>query len=65
MDEDAREVLLEDNSEEELEARFEIFMDELEVHADPAFGEGKMPRINQAARELLLALEAEFVHKGD
>ena len=40
MDEDARKVLLEGDSEEALEFRFEIFMDELEVHADPAFGDG-------------------------
>jgi hypothetical protein len=53
------------DAEEALERNFEIFMDEVEAHADPAFGDGKMPRINQAARELLDALEAEFVHEGD
>jgi hypothetical protein len=53
----------ETDTDEELEARFEIFMDELEVHADPAFGAGTMPRINEAARALLDALAAEFVRE--
>jgi len=35
-------------------------MDELEVHADPAFGEGKMAEVNRAARALMDALEDEF-----
>ena len=55
----------ETDTDEELEARFEIFMDELEIHADPAFGDGKMPQINRAARALMDALEAEFVSEGD
>jgi hypothetical protein len=49
----------ETDTDEELEARFEIFMDELEVHADPAFGAGTMPRINEAARALLDELVRE------
>jgi hypothetical protein len=36
-------------------------MDELEAHADPAFGDGRMPEINRAARALMEALEAEFI----
>lgn len=53
----------ETDTDEELEHRFEIFMDELEVHADPAFGDGKMPEINRAAKALMDALEAEFVRE--
>jgi hypothetical protein len=52
-------------TEQELEFRFEIFMDELEVHADPSFGDGRMPEINRAARTLMDALEAEFVRGGE
>jgi hypothetical protein len=56
---------VEAGTEESLEFRFEIFMDELEVHADPAFGDGKMPEINRAARALMDALEAEFVREEE
>jgi hypothetical protein len=65
MNEDARKTMLEAQSEEAMELRFQIFMDELEIHADPAFGDGKMPEINRAARALMEALEAEFVSEGD
>jgi hypothetical protein len=53
--------LLEDDSEDGMALRFEIFMDELEAHADPAFGDGRMPEINRTAQALMEALEAEFV----
>ncbi len=43
MDESVRLALLEDQSEEAMDLRFEIFMDELEAHAHPAFGDGKIP----------------------
>jgi hypothetical protein len=52
--------LRESDSEIALEARFEIFMDELEVHASPAFGEGRFPEVNRAAKALQMALEAAF-----
>jgi hypothetical protein len=52
--------LRESDSEVALEARFEIFMDELEVHASPAFGEGRFPEVNRAAKALQMALEAAF-----
>jgi hypothetical protein len=46
--------------EEALEHNFEVFMDELEVHADPAFGDGAYPEVNRAAQALLDALESAF-----
>ncbi len=52
-------------TEEAAEARFEVFMDELEAHADSAFGEGKYPEVNRAARALMEALEAAFVRDDD
>lgn len=52
-------------TEEAAEARFEIFMDELEAHADAAFGEGRYPEVNRAARALMEALEAAFVRDED
>ncbi|HVD04296.1 MAG TPA: hypothetical protein VNF75_09235 [Candidatus Dormibacteraeota bacterium] len=52
--------LRESDSEAAMELRFEIFMDELEVHASPAFGDGKFPEINRAAKTLQEALEAAF-----
>jgi hypothetical protein len=61
MDEEVRKAVLADESEEAMALRFEIFMDELEAHADPAFGDGRMPEINRAARALVEALEAEFI----
>ena len=64
MDEDARKVLLEDDSEEALEFRFGVFMDELEAHADPAFGDGAFPEVNRAARALMDALESAFRPEG-
>ena len=59
--EQARRLILEDDSEAAMELRFEVFMDELEAHADPTFGEGKHPEINRAAKALMDALHAEFV----
>ncbi len=59
--EQARHLVLEDDSEAAMELRFEVFMDELEAHADPAFGEGKHPEINRAAKALMDALHAAFV----
>jgi hypothetical protein len=59
--EQARRLILEDESEAAMELRFEVFMDELEAHADPAFGEGNHPEINQAAKALMDALHAAFV----
>ncbi len=56
--------LRESDSEAALEARFEVFMDELEVHASPAFGEGKFPEVNRAAKALQAALEAAFASEG-
>ena len=56
--------LRESDSETALEARFEVFMDELEVHASPAFGEGKFPEVNRAAKALQEALEAAFAREG-
>jgi hypothetical protein len=61
MDESVRKALLVDDSEEAMDLRFEIFMDELEAHADPAFGDGRMPEINRTAKALMEALEAEFI----
>jgi hypothetical protein len=61
MDEEVRKAVLEGDSEEAMALRFEIFMDELEAHADPTFGDGRMPEINRAARALMEALEAEFI----
>jgi hypothetical protein len=61
MDEQVRKTVLEEDSEDAMALRFEIFMDELEAHADPAFGDGRMPEINRAARALMDALEAEFI----
>ncbi|MGA8206872.1 MAG: hypothetical protein WB801_09340 [Candidatus Dormiibacterota bacterium] len=61
MDEQVRKTVLEEDSEDAMALRFEIFMDELEAHADPAFGDGRMPEINRAARALMEALEAEFI----
>jgi hypothetical protein len=61
MDEQIGKKVLEDDSEEAMARRFEIFMDELEAHADPTFGDGRMPEINRAARALMEALEAEFI----
>ncbi len=55
--------LRESDSETALEARFEVFMDELEVHASPAFGEGKFPEVNRAAKALQEALEAAFARE--
>jgi hypothetical protein len=52
--------LRESDSELALEVRFEVFMDELEVHASPAFGEGRFPEVNRAAKALQMALEAAF-----
>ena len=45
--------ILESDTEEAMDLRFETFMDELEVHADPAFGNGKMPEINRAAQRMV------------
>lgn len=45
-----------------MDLRFEVFMDELEAHADPTFGNGRMPEINVAAKALIAALEAQFVN---
>lgn len=59
--EQARHLVLEDDFEAAMELRFEVFMDELEAHADPAFGEGKHPEINRAAKALMDALHAAFV----
>jgi len=61
MNEEVRKAVLEDDSEDAMAVRFEIFMDELEAHADPTFGDGRMPEINRAARALVEALEAEFI----
>jgi len=55
----------ESDTEAALELRFEIFMDELEAHADPTFGEGKHPEINRAAQALRDALHAEFLQYGE
>ena len=55
--------LRETDSETALEARFEVFMDELEVHASPAFGEGKFPEVNRAAQALQAALEEAFARE--
>ncbi|MDA8394030.1 MAG: hypothetical protein M0T72_02115 [Candidatus Dormibacteraeota bacterium] len=55
--------LRESDSETALEARFEVFMDELEVHASPAFGEGKFPEVNRAAKALQEALEVAFARE--
>jgi hypothetical protein len=65
MDERVRKALLEDQSEEAMDLRFEIFMDELEAHADPGFGDGRMPEINRTARALIEALEAEFIVESE
>ena len=61
MNEEVRKAVLEDDSEDAMAVRFEIFIDELEAHADPTFGDGRMPEINRAARALVEALEAEFI----
>jgi hypothetical protein len=59
----------ESDTEAALELRFEIFfeifMDELEAHADPTFGEGGHPEINRAAQALIDALQAEFLQYGE
>jgi hypothetical protein len=55
----------ESDTEAALELRFEIFMDELEAHADLAFGDGKHPEINRAAQALIDALQAEFLQYGE
>ncbi|MHB1525535.1 MAG: hypothetical protein ACYCZN_04540 [Candidatus Dormibacteria bacterium] len=52
------------DTEEALELRFEVFMDELEAHADPAFGDGAYPEVNRAARALMDALESAFRPEG-
>jgi hypothetical protein len=52
------------DAEEALERNFEIFMDELEAHADPAFGDGAYPEVNRAARALMDALESAFRPEG-
>jgi hypothetical protein len=57
----ARRLILESDTQAAMELRFEVFMDELEAHADPAFGEGRHPEINRAAQALMDALHAEFV----
>ena len=49
-----------DETDESLERNFGIFMDELEAHADPAFGDGAYPEVNRAARALIDALESAF-----
>ncbi|MHB8324470.1 MAG: hypothetical protein ACYDEA_01700 [Candidatus Dormibacteria bacterium] len=53
-------LALEGDSEAAMELRFEVFMDELEAHADPTFGDGKHPEINRAAQTLMDALHAAF-----
>jgi len=65
MDQAAREYLLTDDSDEAMDLRFEVFMDELEAHAGPAFGHGRMPEINTAAQALIAALEAHFLRSKD
>ena len=57
----ARRLILESDTQAAMELRFEVFMDELEAHADPAFGEGRQPEINRAAQALMDAIHAEFV----
>ena len=59
-EEQAMAWLRDSDSEEALELRFEVFMDELEVHASPGFGDGRFPEVNRAARALQDALEAAF-----
>jgi hypothetical protein len=56
---------IEADTEDALELRFEIFMEELEAHADPAFGDGRMPEINRAAKVLMDALAAEFLREEE
>jgi hypothetical protein len=65
MDDAARKFLFEDQSEQAMEIRFELFMDELEAHAHPTFGHGRMPEINSAAQALIKALETQFLERRE
>ncbi len=53
-------ALLDEESDEIHDARFQIFMQELELHADPTFGEGRWPEVTRASQTLLDAMAQAF-----